>query len=422
MTNRVSNALTTHAAGIFALFIAISMTSCGGGKGQSEATPAGDAPAVSVRVSSLRHQVVQRGVEVTGTFFGDDETVIAARVKGPIIAVFKDLGDQVNPGESLAQIDRTEYELSRLQKEAALREALARIGLDALPTGEFDFAALPAVQRSQAEANNAQARFDRGKSLFEDDPPLISAQEFEGLQTALEVAQREVTVQKLAGRALLSVARSRDVDLAIADQQLRDTLIRAPVTEGVDRHYAVARRSVSVGEYVSEGSATFTLVDADPVKFRVAAPERFLGSVKVGQGVIVQVEAFPGDFAGKVTRISPSVDAASRTFEVEAEIPNADLRLKPGAFARGRIETHTDENVAFVPESAVVSFAGVKRVYSVKDGKAVEHRITTGITQDGLIEVIGGGIPEDASIVIDGAARLAPGAAVTLRTSDEPTN
>ncbi len=373
---------------------------------------------VEVRVSPVIRRAVQRGIDVTGTLYGDDEAEIAPKTAGPLVDVLKDVGDRVAPGELLAQIDRTDYELERQQRDAALHEALAKIGLDTMPGPDFDLTALPSVQRAQAEEHNAQAKFNRGKELHEDNPPLISDQDFADLQTAVEVASRTVNTEILAVKALLSQARSRAVDLAVAQQRLRDTEIRAPeageaAAAGSASGYFVAQRMVSAGEYVTAGKPVFALVDADPIKFRAEAPERYAGSIHPGQAVAIHVEAYAEEFAGKVARIAPRVDPQSRMFLVESEIPNADDRLKPGGFARGRISTTLQQDVPFVPIAAVVSFAGVKRVFTVEGGKAVEHRIQTGEQVEDTLEVIGD-LPAGAMVVVEGAMKLAPGMTVSV--------
>src|SRR5205807_4404458 len=117
----------------------------------------------------------------------------------------------------------------------------------------------------------------------------------------------------------------------------------------------------------------------DPIKFRAQVPERFLGQVKVGQAVHVRVEAYPGDtFEGSVARISPQVDMGSRTFAVEMLLPNTDGRLGPGSFASGEILTRVDPQVTLVAAEAIVTFAGVSKVFTVAGGKAVEHKIEAG--------------------------------------------
>ena len=144
-------------------------------------------------------------------------------------------------------------------------------------------------------------------------------------------------------------------------------------------------------------------------------PERHAGQIKAGQRVHVRVESETKPFAGTVTRINPQIDPTNRTFEVEVSVANPDHALKPGAFARAEIETFVQPDVLFVPERAVVSFAGVRKVYSVKDGKAVEIPLDTGVRRGDWVEVVRPkGLKPGDPVVVEGVNRLAAGVPVAV--------
>lgn len=85
---------------------------------------------------------------------------------------------------------------------------------------------------------------------------------------------------------------------------------------------------------MKEGTPLFRLVDDDPVRLRAQVPERYGPQIRVGQKVVVSVEGYADLFEGTLTRIDAQIDPANRTFSIEAQIPNADRRLKPGAAPR----------------------------------------------------------------------------------------
>jgi RND family efflux transporter MFP subunit len=118
-----------------------------------------------------------------------------------------------------------------------------------------------------------------------------------------------------------------------------------------------------------------------------------------------------------VDRIAPAADERKRTFEVEIHIDNAAGRLLPGGFARGAIETRVDPEVVFVPQDAVVVALGLSKVFTVKDGKAVEHKVTTGVHDGAFLEIRKGDLSRGDQVVTSGAARLAEG--VPVRTADK---
>jgi multidrug efflux pump subunit AcrA (membrane-fusion protein) len=336
----------------------------------------------------------------------------------------------VKPGQPLAQIETRDYELARAQRQLAVRESLAKLGLGAFPEGEFDADDIPTVRKAKLEAHNAEARFNRGKQLYEQQPPRMSEQEYQDLQTAWEVARNEYQVQVLTAQSTLAEARAREAELRLAEQQLADTVIRAPAEPAApstapatrpatapadnDREYAVIERMTSVGEFVNSAAALFRLVDDDPIKLRASVPERFSGEVREGQTVRAYVEAFERPFTGRLTRINPQVDPANRTFRIEALIDNQRRVLKPGGFARASIETRLEPGVIFVPVSALVSFAGVNRIYVDDGGKAAERIVELGDRRGEEVEVRAGLKPTD-TIVTRGAAKLVPGTPLVVQ-------
>ena len=112
--------------------------------------------------------------------------------------------------------------------------------------------------------------------------------------------------------------------------------------------------------------------------------------MRVGQGVRVSVEGDPESYPGRLVRLSPAFQELSRTLIVEAEVDNRHSKLRPGSFAKAEIETSSRSMAVMVPASAVVTFAGIQKVYLVKDGSAIERNIQVGRTEGDLVEVTEG--------------------------------
>jgi len=375
---------------------------------------------VTIRLAAVRVEPVDVAIDLTGTLYGDESVVIAAKVPGRIAAWYHDFGDRVDEGEQLAQIDKTDYELVVAQQEASLGEALSKLGLKALPGQEFDPTQVATVQRSKVQADNASAKLERARKLFDQKPPLLSGQDFADIETAQQVARHDYDVAILQTNSDLATARVRQSQLASARQRLADTRIVAPKAGEPARagRHAVARRAVAVGSYVRESDPLFELVADDPVRFRAAVPERFMSTLKIGQTVRLTLES--GVRAeGKIARINPNIDIATRTFEVEASIANGDHALRPGAFVRASIVTGQDADATFVPRSAVTSFAGVNRVFSVTDSKASEHRVTLGEVRGDHVRV-SPALKNVLSVALGPVGRLGEGMPVKVDTSPVP--
>lgn len=379
--------------------------------------PSAEATRVVVTVSPVTMRSVQRAIDVVGTLYGDEESTISAKVSGRVVEILRDVGDPVAPFEPLARLDSTDYQLSVVQREAALAATLAEIGLDRLPDEGFDPDRVPTVARAKAELDNAQARYARAKSMFEEQPPTLSEQDYSDQKTAFEVAQSSHEVARMNAQALLAQARTRASELAQARQALADATVQAP-GEGT---YAVAKRLVAPGEYVREGTPMFQVVDSDPIKFRADVPEQYIGRIRVAQVVDVTVQAFEEVFHGRVVRLSPHVNPANRTFQIEVHIDNGDGRLKPGGFARGSVLTSVDENVIFVPEEAVVTSVGITKTFAIRDGKAVEIRIATGVQEGELLEAVGQGLSPGDKVAVTGVSRLSDGLPVRVKSPEELT-
>lgn len=415
---------------------------CGGGD-ENAAKDKKPAEVVEVSVTPVRTDSVQRSVEVVGTLFGQEDVIISNKVPGKVIAIYKDIGDRVAPGETLAQLLRNDYQLTLNERQSALQEALSTLGLTDVPDGKFDLEKVPAVRRAQFQAQNAKDKLDRARQLHEAKPPLISDQDFADLQTEAKVAQSAHEAAVLEAQSLLSTARTRKAQVAIAEQALRDTTIRAPrpmadsadgdgtasstptadasdatampTTRAAGPTFVVAARYSSEGELNAGLTKMFRLVIDDPLKLRASVPERHAGQIKVGQKVLIRVEAERKAFPGVVARINPQIDPANRSFEVEVSAANPEHVLKPGAFARAEIETLVEPDVLLVPETAVVSFAGVKKVYTVKDSKAVEVPIETGVRVGDWIEITKSkNLKPSMPVVTDGVNRLAGGTPVSV--------
>jgi len=391
---------------------ALTLTGCKKADPKSGAAPQQPAP-IQVRLAPVERRSVQRTIDVTGTLYGQEEVTVSAKVAGRIASTAVDLGDEVQSGETLAQIEQTDFALELEERRRTLVALLAKLGLDALPEGDFDVEAVPGVRRARAEDANAKARLDRARQLFEQKPPLLSEQDFADIRTQAEVSSRSAEVEALTARAALADARTQAASIAMTQNKLAETDVRAPASsDGSPIRFRVAQRFVSAGELVNERQALYSLVASDVIKFRGAVPERFMAGVHAGQTAAITVQAYDRSFDGRVSRVSPRIDERSRTFEVEILVPNPGEQLRPGGFGHAAIIYGADDNVAFVPEAAVVTFAGVQRVFDVSNGKAVEHRVKTGIVQGSMIEIEGEFTP--TQVIVDGLSSLSNKAPVTV--------
>lgn len=194
------------------------------------------------------------------------------------------------------------------------------------------------------------------------------------------------------------------------DNLLGNTVLRSPIT-GV-----VTARNYDPGDMT--GSLPVLTVGqlAPVVKVMINVSENDLATLRQGQPVDVTFDAYPGEtFSGKVQRIYPTVDTATRTFEVEVRIANATEKLKPGMFARVSIDLGTQQNVV-VPDRAVVkqTGSGNKYVYVLNGNTVSFERVELGQRLDNAYELLSG-IEDGDTVVITGQTRLADGVKVEVK-------
>jgi RND family efflux transporter MFP subunit len=144
-------------------------------------------------------------------------------------------------------------------------------------------------------------------------------------------------------------------------------------------------------------------------------PEKFAPQIHPGQIVEARVDSFPDNsFRGKLVRVSPASDVSSRSFMVEGLVDNQERKLKPGFFAHGAVLTRIDPNALTIPQQALVTFAGVSKVYVIENDVARERIVQTGgKVGDNDVEIING-VQRGDLVAISGLTRLTNGAAVKV--------
>lgn len=458
------------AAGVLTLLMALGVVSVPGWAASrtEKAAPTGSEP-VAVTVAPVTARPIRRTVAVVGTFFGQEEVVITPKVEGRVVRLHHDTGDVVKPGDVLLEIEDVDYKLAVAEAQRALELELAKLGLSVLPEASTDWNQIPTVARARAVEENARIKFDRAQKLR---GTLSLAQEdVDQMGADYRVAQASRDQAIMEAQATLAAARHKQALLETARLRLAETKVFVPrpsrermqggngaayrlarprqaaesragslpdrenlaptgpphqdgdTKQAVE--YVVAQRMVSEGEMVRAfpSVAAFRLVMDRALKLMATVPERHVGEVKVGQPVDIRVEAYPGEgFQGTVARVNPTVDRANRTFQIEVHVPNDARRLKAGSFAKGSIFTREEAAAPTVPEEALVTFAGVIKVFAVRDGKAQAVRVEPGarldIANEGRMTSwleVRGELPPGTPVVTTGHSQLAEGTPVRVR-------
>jgi membrane fusion protein (multidrug efflux system) len=327
-------------------------------------------PPVMVVTSELR-DVADR-LRATGQLMAKAEATIAAQVKGQVTEIRVKEGEAVEAGTVLLVIDPERRELEVASAQAQLAEA-------------------------QAELAVAKRNYQRTKRLSKDN-------------VASEARLDEDRTRESLARSAANGAEAR---LGLARRALEDSTVSAPFSG------LIARRHVSVGEYLSIGAALFDLVALDPIEVEFNLAEVDSSKVALGHPVEISIAPYPDEtFAATVSVISPTIDPRTRTLRVKAELPNPDGRIRPGLFAHTDLGVSERLGVIVVPDDAVVQRADGAVVFRLDDsGRAERRLVETGVQLDGWVEVSSGLSPGDV-VVVRGQTRIDDGVAVSVRQAD----
>lgn len=388
-----------------AVTICLALAGCGDNKPVGAASdPKAPPRARSVRVAKSTRESIVRTIQTTGTLAARDRVTLAMRVTGRLLEVKIDLGDRVRKGDVIAQIDPTDHRIAVQQATAALQQSRTRLGLPADGTDDTVVALqTPTVRQAAAAMSEARLRRDRAQLLF--NQKLIPQSDLETATANFQIAESRYQDSLEEIRNRQGQLAQRRADLEMARQQLTYAVLTAPV-DG-----AIVERNVSAGQYIAAGAPVAAIVTIHPLRLRLAVPERAAAKVRAGQSVRIRVDQQDDRHFGVVARLSPAIEEATRTLLIEAEVPNADGKLRPGAFVHAEILTETDQSAVFIPPSALITFAGLERVMTIADGKTVERPVKTGIREDTRIEIVEGLDAGEAVILRPG--NLAAGQAVT---------
>ncbi len=343
----------------------------GGGRGG-----AAFRPTMTVETTTTRRLSVTERVTVVGNLIGAVTVDVVPKVSGRVETVNVRLGDQVRRGQLLATLEDRELREQVNQTEASLEVSKAT------------------VRQREADLKNAQSNLQRSRNLF--DRSLIARQTLDDAEARYDAALAQVDLAKAQG----TQAAARLEELRI---NLSNTRILSPV-DGF-----VGSRRLDPGAFVGTNSSFLSVVDIHFVRLVANLVEKDLRRIVIDMPAQVEVDAYPGEvFKGRVARLAPVLDPATRTAQMEVEVPNPSSRLKPGMYARVQFVVLERSDALTVPRNAIVDLEGTRGAFVV-DGKTARFKpIKSGIVDGDAVEITDG-LADGSTVITLGAASLRDG-------------
>lgn len=364
---------------------------------------------ISVAVAPALRTAIPRKIEFVGSLAGAEQVTLSSEVEGTVETVRSDLGDPVRKSQVVVLLVQDEFLQRKEQARAELDQVAARLGIPPGTEGA-DIEKTSLVRKALAEFDNARKDLERRKDLAGKN--LIAKKDVDDAEARFLVAEANTRAAREEANNLLATLRGKRASLAIAEKKLRDTRVKSPIDGFIES------RMVSTGEYVKLGTPLFRIVDDRTIRLLGEVPEFYAASLAAGLPVELSVDGRPGKtYRGTLKRISPASNAANRAIQVEANFPNANRELKSGFFGKAAILLRVDPNGVSVPKQAVVTFAGVEKVFVIDNNAARERRVKLGQDLGDRIEIVEG-IAAGDRVAVSRTGKLVEGSRVRVEPGD----
>jgi len=297
----------------------------------------------------------------------DREAQVSSRVSGKVVGLFFKVGDAIQRGQRLAEVQSAEIQ---------------KVQVD--------------LMQAENKLTLAKAELERIQNLVESKiaarKELIAAQnQHQSIVNEIQGLEQQLTILGLTETAVKKMREQKTI---------ATFSVAAPIG-GV-----IAERNVVLGETVEPSKVIFKILDPSVVFVEGDAFEESLRELKVGQSVRIRLASYPDEvFAGKISRLSPTIDPQKRTLRLWVEVVNPSGKLKPNLFSEMNIVRGGQGEVVAIPQEALISTEGESFVFVEEKGAFRRADVVLGARDDRFVEVKKGLLPGD-HVVTDGKQQL----------------
>ncbi len=303
---------------------------------------------------------------VMGMIYSRSSPDIAAEVSGRVISVIADIGDAVDKGQVLAQIDSEKYDLQLAQSKAE-------------------------IARLSALLVNQELDLKRAEKLFKDSL----------------VSEEMVDRTRAEFNALSEQINAANAQLRNSERLIEETEIKAPIKT------KVAAKHIDIGDFVQNGMIVYELVDTKNLRVALSFPEYQSLKLKKGLKVFLTTPTSKDqNVETTIKEIKPSVNSNNRSITAIVDFDNPGSWV-PGASSQARIILSTYQDAVVLPQLAVVRRSIGDVVYLIQNDTAVEQQVDTGLEKDGFIH-IKSGLKHGDIVALDGAGFLTNGTQILI--------
>jgi RND family efflux transporter MFP subunit len=353
----------------------------------------------AVSVDRVTRQDLSRTLELAAEFRPYQEIDLHAKVAGYLKDIYVDVGDHVNKGQLIAELEAPEMMDEAEQADATLKRA--QVDVD---RAQAD------LQRNETQAHLRRVALDRLSAVVKVRQNLVAQQDVDDTTGRLQEAEAQVAAAKAAVAAaeeqvqIATMARQRDGTL------LTYLRITAPFSG------TITKRLADPGAMIQAGTASHVqampvvqLSQVNHLRLVLPVPESAVPGIRLNTPVEVRVDALKRVFQGRVSRFTGKLDSATRTMETEVDLANPDLVIKAGMFGYATIGLEQRRDALTIPVQALASRSAPITLLVVGPGNHLEERqVVVGLETPDRIEVTSG-VREGEMVVVGARGDLRPG-------------
>lgn len=356
----------------------------------------------AVQTETLTRQDLMKRVVLSGSTVPRAEVDIAPKYAGRIARVAVDLGDRVKAGDVLIQQDVRDLDISILQNGAGSEQAAAE-AVQSRSQYSAD------ILKAQSDYDNALATYQRYQALYDMDAVALQERddkyrammEARSVLDSLQNQQVGDTPAVVAAREAAAMQAQYTVD---ALRQQRDDMTLTAPRDGI-----IGWRQAEEGEWASAGQKLLTVVDNSLLYVDCDVAEQDIGILRLGMTLPVSIDSLGETCEGRITYISPSMDADTHSYKVRLTLDSQGGRILGGMFARTEVTAVQREHTLFVPKEAVGDDNGKKYIFLIdEEGRAKKVYVTLGLINDDSMEILSGASEGD-QVAITNISRLRDG-------------
>ena len=322
----------------------------GGGKSGGKSAGAGEIP-VDVYVVGM--ETVDNQIFASGTVLPNEEVTLMSEISGRLLKLNIQEGSPITKGQLIAKINDRDLK-AQLQK----------------------------VEYNQELARKIETRQQK----------LLKVE-------AINLEEYDVTSNNI---------RVLDAEREVIESQLEKTEIRAPFSG------RIGLKNISEGAYLAPGTPIVTIIQSNPIKIDFTVPEKYTANIRVGSPVTFNLDGDLFNYSAKVIALDPKVDESLRTLRIRALASNPVGKFVPGVFVKVKANLAANNKAVMIPTEAIVPVLKGKKVFIVRNGKAEEVMVTTGLRTDKKIQVLDG-LQQGDSLITSGIMALKPNSAVKVK-------